>query len=137
MYFHARIPLSNLTLHLLQNPLQGKKTKKKNPKNTKKKSRRTFLPFIASSYGRENEKLEKEGESRGRGFCWGEGLALRVGVIREKPESEAEAREFIAGYGVSPAKTVGAIAVTDLGTGRRVASGEATHRLHATTPYKL
>ena len=47
---------------------------------------------------------------------------LRSGVIREKPESEAEARAFIAGYGVSPARTVGAIAVTDLETGHRVAS---------------
>lgn len=48
------------------------------------------------------------------------------GVIREKPESEAEARAFIAGYGVAPAVTVGAIAVTDLRTGRRVVRADSS-----------
>ena len=48
------------------------------------------------------------------------------GAIREKPESDAEARAFIAGYGVAPAVTVGAIAVTDLRTGRRVVKADSS-----------
>jgi septum formation protein len=37
--------------------------------------------------------------------------------IREKPHSRQEAEEFIAGYAVSPASTVGSILCTNLGTG--------------------
>eukprot|EP00854_Cymbomonas_tetramitiformis_P000632 gene633-1064_t len=37
-------------------------------------------------------------------------------TIREKPTSEAEAREFISGYGEAPAKTVGGIVVCNLAT---------------------
>lgn len=40
------------------------------------------------------------------------------GEIREKPESEEEARTFIRGYGRSPCRTVGAIVVTNLATGK-------------------
>ncbi|KAK3252926.1 hypothetical protein CYMTET_37808 [Cymbomonas tetramitiformis] len=39
-------------------------------------------------------------------------------TIREKPTSEAEAREFISGYSKAPAKRVGAIVVNHLGTGK-------------------
>ena len=53
-------------------------------------------------------------------------VVVYEGVIREKPESDAEARAFIAGYGVAPAVTVGAIAVTDLRTGRRVVKADSS-----------
>jgi len=53
-------------------------------------------------------------------------VVVHQGDVREKPESEAEARAFIASYGESPARTVGAIVVTDLDTGRRVASGDSS-----------
>jgi len=39
------------------------------------------------------------------------------GVVREKPLDENEARVFIKSYGEKPVSTVGAYAVTDLGTG--------------------
>lgn len=42
------------------------------------------------------------------------------GKIREKPENEKEAREFLQGYNISPAKTVTAVVVTNLKTGKRV-----------------
>jgi septum formation protein len=41
-------------------------------------------------------------------------VVVHEGVVREKPESEAEARAFIAGYGVSPAKTAGLALFTTL-----------------------
>ncbi|KAL3031892.1 hypothetical protein AAZX31_02G053300 [Glycine max] len=41
------------------------------------------------------------------------------GVIREKPTSEKEAREFIKGYSGSHAAVVGSIVVTNLATGKR------------------
>ncbi|TKY55820.1 cytoplasm protein [Spatholobus suberectus] len=41
------------------------------------------------------------------------------GVIREKPTSEKEAREFIKGYSGSHAAVVGSVVVTNLATGKR------------------
>ncbi|MBI4268635.1 septum formation protein Maf [Candidatus Uhrbacteria bacterium] len=41
------------------------------------------------------------------------------GVIREKPENEKEAREFLRGYNEHPATTVTAVVVTNLKTGKR------------------
>ena len=46
-------------------------------------------------------------------------VVVHEGAIREKPESEAEARAFVRSYGESPASTVGAVVVTDLLTGER------------------
>lgn len=45
-------------------------------------------------------------------------VVVHEGRILEKPETAEEAREFIAGYARNPCSTVGAVAVTDLGTGR-------------------
>ncbi|CAI5474789.1 unnamed protein product [Closterium sp. Yama58-4] len=42
--------------------------------------------------------------------------------ILEKPLSEAEAREFIRGYSRAPARTVGAVLVTNLNSGRQAAA---------------
>lgn len=44
-------------------------------------------------------------------------VVVHRGVIREKPSSAAEAREFIRGYGVDPPSTVGSVMVTDLSSG--------------------
>lgn len=41
------------------------------------------------------------------------------GKIREKPENEKEAKEFLSGYNISPAKTVTAVVATNLATGKR------------------
>ncbi|XP_052731886.1 uncharacterized protein LOC108336823 isoform X2 [Vigna angularis] len=41
------------------------------------------------------------------------------GIIREKPTSEKEAREFIKGYSGSHAAVVGSVVVTNLATGKR------------------
>ena len=41
------------------------------------------------------------------------------GQILEKPESEEEARRFIAGYGEAPPKTVGSCVITDAVTGQQ------------------
>ena len=46
-------------------------------------------------------------------------VVVHDGVVREKPESKDQAREFIRGYGVSAPSTVGATVVTDLETGGR------------------
>lgn len=51
------------------------------------------------------------------------------GKIREKPESEKEAREFLEGYNVHPAETVGAVVVTNLETGKQ-AAGVDTATVH-------
>ena len=45
-------------------------------------------------------------------------VVVHEGRILEKPETAEEAREFIAGYARNPCSPVGAVAVTDLGTGR-------------------
>ena len=46
-------------------------------------------------------------------------VVTHEGRILEKPENADEAREFISGYGRSPASTVGSTICTDLATGRR------------------
>ncbi|PRW61253.1 septum formation MAF [Chlorella sorokiniana] len=45
-------------------------------------------------------------------------VVLHEGQILEKPEDEAEARRYIAGYGRAPASTVGSVVLTDLASGR-------------------
>lgn len=40
--------------------------------------------------------------------------------IREKPENEKEAKEFLEGYNIAPAETVTAVVVTNLVTGKRM-----------------
>ncbi|EKX52699.1 hypothetical protein GUITHDRAFT_92283 [Guillardia theta CCMP2712] len=49
-------------------------------------------------------------------------VVVHEGRILEKPEDQEEARSFISGYGRSPPSTVGAIAVTNVATGKRVTS---------------
>ncbi|GAB4815115.1 hypothetical protein N2152v2_002161 [Parachlorella kessleri] len=44
-------------------------------------------------------------------------VVVHEGRILEKPHDAAEARQFIDGYGRSPAQTVGSVVVTDLDTG--------------------
>jgi septum formation protein len=44
-------------------------------------------------------------------------VVVHEGHILEKPESEEEARSFIAGYAASPPSTVGSVRVTNLSTG--------------------
>ena len=41
------------------------------------------------------------------------------GIIREKPENEKEAKEFLLGYNDFPAETVTAVIVTNLETGKQ------------------
>ncbi|XP_061336458.1 uncharacterized protein LOC133283595 isoform X2 [Gastrolobium bilobum] len=47
------------------------------------------------------------------------------GIIREKPTSEKEAREFIKGYSGSHAAVVGSVVVTNLVTGKRYGGWES------------
>ncbi|KAK7346431.1 hypothetical protein VNO80_20950 [Phaseolus coccineus] len=47
-------------------------------------------------------------------------VVVYQGIIREKPTSEKEAREFIKGYSGSHAAVVGSVVVTNLATGKRV-----------------
>ena len=42
------------------------------------------------------------------------------GKIREKPEDEKEAKEFLHGYNLRPAETVTAVVVTNLETGKQM-----------------
>ncbi|EDQ92996.1 uncharacterized protein MONBRDRAFT_13421, partial [Monosiga brevicollis MX1] len=42
------------------------------------------------------------------------------GTIREKPESEAEARAYLKSYETAPACTVSSVVITDLATGTQV-----------------
>ncbi|CAI0399860.1 unnamed protein product [Linum tenue] len=46
-------------------------------------------------------------------------VVVYKGVVREKPTSEEEAREFIKGYSGSHAAVVGSVLVTNLTTGSR------------------
>jgi septum formation protein len=46
-------------------------------------------------------------------------VALCRGLILEKPESDTEARKYLQGYAESPAETITAVVVTNIGTGRR------------------
>ena len=61
-------------------------------------------------------------------------VVVHDGAIREKPEDEAEARAFIASYGVTPPSTVGAIVVTDVRTGARFAGGDRSTIVFAPVP---
>lgn len=47
--------------------------------------------------------------------------------ILEKPADAAEAREYIHGYGRSPASTVGSVVVTQLATGQRIADVDVSY----------
>ena len=72
---------------------------------------------------------KQEGGSDSVLVC-GDQVVTWRGKIREKPASEAEAREFISSYSLSdPCETVGALCVHDLQTGRRV-SGVTSAKIH-------
>eukprot|EP00802_Teleaulax_amphioxeia_P018842 Tamp_19051.p1 GENE.Tamp_19051~~Tamp_19051.p1 ORF type:complete len:147 (+),score=27.77 Tamp_19051:634-1074(+) len=58
-------------------------------------------------------------------------VVVHEGKIREKPESEEQAREFLKSYGQAPCRTVGAIAVTNVASGKRVAAFD-TATIHFT-----
>jgi septum formation protein len=47
-------------------------------------------------------------------------VAIWGGTVREKPESEAEARQFLADYQVQPVQSASAVVVTDIGIGKRI-----------------
>ena len=47
-------------------------------------------------------------------------VVLWQGKVREKPEDEKEAREFLKGYNVYPAQAVTSVVVTNLATGKRM-----------------
>jgi len=49
-----------------------------------------------------------------------DGVVVWRGKIREKPENETEAREFLEGYNTHPAETVTAVVVTNIQTGKQV-----------------
>ncbi len=49
--------------------------------------------------------------------------------IREKPENEKEAREFLEGYNVHPAETITAVVVTNIGSGKQ-AEGVDTAKVY-------
>lgn len=46
-------------------------------------------------------------------------VAVWNGKIREKPENEKEAKEFLEGYNTFPVETVTAVVATNLATGKR------------------
>ncbi|KAG7994048.1 hypothetical protein I3843_01G036200 [Carya illinoinensis] len=46
-------------------------------------------------------------------------VVVYEGIIREKPSSKEEAREFIKGYSGGQAEVVGSVLVTNLKTGKR------------------
>ncbi|KAI4327599.1 hypothetical protein L6164_020039 [Bauhinia variegata] len=52
-------------------------------------------------------------------------VVVYQGIIREKPTSEEEAREFIKGYSGGHAAVVGSVVVTNLKTGRRYGGWES------------
>jgi septum formation protein len=54
-------------------------------------------------------------------------VVVHEGRILEKPESEAEAREFITGYARAHASTVGSVVVTDLRTGATFEGVDTAH----------
>ena len=64
-------------------------------------------------------------------------VVVHDGVVREKPESKDEAREFIRGYGVSAPSTVGAIVVTDLETGGRCVAFDRSTVTFAPVPEEI
>ena len=58
-------------------------------------------------------------KSRGDLLLTADQVVVWNGQILEKPENEAEAREFIAGYGKAAPSTVGSCVVTDSATGQQ------------------
>ncbi|XP_019421287.1 PREDICTED: maf-like protein DDB_G0281937 isoform X4 [Lupinus angustifolius] len=52
-------------------------------------------------------------------------VVVYQGIIREKPTSEKEAREFVKGYSGSHAAVVGSVLVTNLATGKRYGGWES------------
>lgn len=48
-------------------------------------------------------------------------VCVHNGTILEKPENEAEARQFLRGYATAPVKTVGAVVVVNTETKKRCA----------------
>ncbi|KAL6762294.1 inosine triphosphate pyrophosphatase-like protein [Haematococcus lacustris] len=53
-------------------------------------------------------------------------VVVHEGRVLEKPESEAEAREFIAGYARSPPSTVGGVLCTDLASRQEFSAVDTT-----------
>ena len=64
------------------------------------------------------EKLAERGEGARRLLITCDQVVVHRGIIREKPTSASEAREFIRGYGLDPPSTVGSTMVTDLSSGK-------------------
>ena len=54
-------------------------------------------------------------------------VVVHQGRILEKPESPQQCREFIHGYSIAPASTVGSIVCTDLQTGKTVSMVDVCH----------
>jgi septum formation protein len=49
-------------------------------------------------------------------------VVVHEGIIREKPTTKEEARQFLKGYSGSHVATVGSVVVTNLTTGKRLES---------------
>ncbi|GAX76057.1 hypothetical protein CEUSTIGMA_g3500.t1 [Chlamydomonas eustigma] len=64
-------------------------------------------------------------------------VVVHGGRILEKPENENECREFIRGYGESPASTVGSVVCTSLSTGRSYEEVDVSHIHIATIPEEV
>jgi len=64
------------------------------------------------------ERLAGRGEGARRLLITCDQVVVHRGIIREKPTSANEAREFIRGYGLDPPSTVGSTMVTDLSSGK-------------------
>lgn len=64
------------------------------------------------------EKLAGKGRGARRLLVTCDQVVVHRGMIREKPSSAAEAREFIRGYGIDPPSTVGSTMITDLESGQ-------------------
>ncbi|KAF5463995.1 hypothetical protein F2P56_014113 [Juglans regia] len=60
-----------------------------------------------------------EGEAHSTLLITADTVVVYEGIIREKPSSKEEAREFIKGYSGGQAEVVGSVLVTNLKTGKR------------------
>jgi len=49
-------------------------------------------------------------------------VVVHEGIIREKPTTKEEARQFLKGYSGGHVSTVGSVVVTNLTTGKRLGS---------------
>mmetsp|Transcript_3540 Transcript_3540/g.12734 ORF Transcript_3540/g.12734 Transcript_3540/m.12734 type:complete len:311 (-) Transcript_3540:32-964(-) len=65
------------------------------------------------------EKMRQEDDITDGFLLTGDAVVVSQGRILEKPENEAEAREYIQGYSNSSCSVVGSILITDLKTGAR------------------